>query len=222
VRIILTRSPARNRAWAEQLHQDGHEFLLFPLTEHDPIAWAGEYAGTHYDWLMFTSPTGVEHFIDGVTAQNGVAVAALGTGTQAALESAGWPVDFCPAARDGVEFARAFMVFYPAPLSILLPGPADRLTEPGATLLAAGYSVAELALYKTRSVVQKADLSPSDVLFSCSPSAVRSFVASRNDRPACVAIGETTATICRAENFATKVAATPDLAAMMRAAGLNN
>lgn len=221
-RIILTRSPERNRAWAEQLRQDGHEFLLFPLIEHDALTWADQYAGEAYDWLMFTSPTGVEHFVTGVNALPHQRVAALGTGTEAALVAAGWTVDFCPPALDGAELARAFMASYDKPLSILLPGPKDRLAEPRASLAAAGYSVTELALYQTRSVVQKSDLRDDDVVFFCSPSAVHSFVAARSDRPACVAIGETTAAVCRAENFAPQVATTPELAAMMRAAGLTN
>jgi uroporphyrinogen-III synthase len=49
---------------------------------------------------------------------------------------------------------------------------------------------------------------------------VRAFAAAWNDRPDCVAIGATTAAVAREAGFAPEVAATPDLEAMLRAAGL--
>jgi len=219
-RIILTRSAERNRAWAEKLHLKGRSFLLFPMVEHDALPWTKNFDSEAYDWLMFTSPTGVEQFVSGVNLPTQFQVAALGKGTHEALTAAGWNTEFCPAANDGAELAQAFIASHVPPMSILLPGPEDRLTEPRASLQAAGYSVTELALYKTLSVVQTADLRDDDIVFFCSPSAVRSFVANREERPACVAIGETTAAVCRSEKFATQVATSPDLEAMMRAAGL--
>ncbi|MFT5232521.1 MAG: uroporphyrinogen-III synthase, partial [Candidatus Krumholzibacteriia bacterium] len=59
-RIVLTRSEARNRSWAEQLDQEGRQYLLMPLTEHRALPWAEKFESLEFDWLMFTSPTGVE------------------------------------------------------------------------------------------------------------------------------------------------------------------
>ena len=53
------------------------------------------------------------------------------------------------------------------------------------------------------------------------PEWVRAFVAAWDERPACVAIGETTASFARQEGFKPLVADTPDLEAMIRAAGLD-
>jgi uroporphyrinogen-III synthase len=65
-----------------------------------------------------------------------------------------------------------------------------------------------------------APLAAGDVIFFCSPTAVRAFAAAWNDRPDCVAIGATTAAVAREAGFTPEVAATPDLEAMLRAAGL--
>ena len=60
-----------------------------------------------------------------------------------------------------------------------------------------------------------------DIVFFCSPSTVHAFCAKWNARPLAVAIGETTAAVTQQEGFATVVAETPDLEAMIRAAGLD-
>jgi uroporphyrinogen-III synthase len=65
-----------------------------------------------------------------------------------------------------------------------------------------------------------APLADADMVFFCSPTAVRAFVAAWKERPDCVAIGATTAAVAREAGFRTEVAATPDLDAMLRAAGL--
>jgi uroporphyrinogen-III synthase len=99
------------------------------------------------------------------------------------------------------------------------------MSEPRASLAAAGHRVQELPLYATLPVaaaaIAAADLRPDDVLFFCSPSAVRAFAAARDDKLRCVAIGATTADACRAAGFEATVAGTPDLEAMIRAAGLS-
>ncbi|MFT5314810.1 MAG: uroporphyrinogen-III synthase [Candidatus Krumholzibacteriia bacterium] len=219
-RIVLTRSEARNRSWAEQLDQEGRQYLLMPLTEHRALPWAEKFESLEFDWLMFTSPTGVEHFLAAGMARGNWNVTALGAGTETALRDAGWTVDYCPNARDGRELATGFAAVYTAPLNILLAGPLRRLNEPSATLLAGGYSVKELALYETHELAPIAELQAGDVVFFCSPSAVRSFANNIAGRPPCVAIGETTASVCRAENFPTQVADSPNLKAMNRAASL--
>ena len=58
-------------------------------------------------------------------------------------------------------------------------------------------------------------------MFFASPSAVRAFVGAYAERPECVAIGETTARAALEAGFPAAVAATPDLEAMVLAAGLD-
>ncbi len=83
----------------------------------------------------------------------------------------------------------------------------------------------ELALYETEAV-PPADLpaaapAADDIVFFASPSAVRAFAGAWTVRPDCVSIGETTARAAREAGFPTTVAASPDLEAMVLAAGLD-
>jgi uroporphyrinogen-III synthase len=128
-------------------------------------------------------------------------------------------------ARTGAELAKAFLATATARGRVLLPGPLRRLAEPTESLKAAGFEVKELALYATLPVETKdlpdLEFAPGDIVFFCSPSAVKSFIKSLSPRPRCVAIGHTTAQVARAAGFKTAVAATPDLEAMVLAAGLD-
>ncbi|MBU0742145.1 uroporphyrinogen-III synthase, partial [bacterium] len=108
--------------------------------------------------------------------------------------------------------------------AVLLPGPEKRLAEPRTTLAAAGFAVTELPLYRTVGVpasdLPEAPPADGDVVFFCSPSAVDAFVAAYAERPACVAIGETTAVACRRAGLQVTVADEPSLQGMARACGL--
>ena len=222
-RIILTREQDRNRIWADRLAAAGRPFSLLPLVHYVPLALPQDADFTIFDWILFTSPQGVQAFRDLAPATGGAQFAVLGHGTAAAVAAAGWTVGLNAAGRDGVDLAAAFLATVTAPCRVLLPGPARRLTEPRASLEAAGHQVTELPLYETRAVepaaIAAGELRPDDVILFCSPSAVRAFAAARDDKPRCVAIGQTTADACRAAGFSPVVADTPDLDAMVRAAG---
>jgi uroporphyrinogen-III synthase len=222
-RIVLTRQAESNRPWAARLRAAGHAVLELPLVRFRELAVTAEPPAT--DWLLFTSPQGVRAFTAAGLTVGEARVAALGTGTTAALAAAGLTDDLELATRDGAELAAAFSARVTAPATVLLPGPRKRLTEPRATLEAAGFTVSELALYETE-VVPADDLTAApwaegDIVFFCSPSAVRAFTGAWDARPACVAIGETTADALRAAGFAPAVADRPDLEAMVLAAGLD-
>ena len=174
---------------------------------------------------MFTSPHAVDAFFALAPETGGARCACLGPGTAKALAQTGREDALGIAARDGAEFAAAFVRRAEAPARVLLPGAARRLDEPRATLEAAGFAVTELAIYVTRAVTpdELPDTAPGDdaVVFFASPSAVHAFVAAWDARPACVAIGETTARAAAGAKFPVATAATPDLEAMVRAAGLD-
>ena len=224
-RIVLTRQRESNRTWAMRLESAGLAVLDLPLVRFVPLAVPLEFDVAACDWILFTSPQGVRAFaaagLDPRTAQ----VAALGPGTAAVFPDVGLRDDLGLATADGAELAVAFAAAVPAPAKVLLPGPAKRLREPRNTLERAGFTVTELPLYAT-AIVPAAELpatplAPGDIVFFCSPSAVRAFVGAWSERPDCVAIGETTAATARDAGFPTRVAATPDLEAMVLAAGLD-
>ena len=224
-RIILTREKDRNQIWADRLQQADLPFSQLPLVRYQSLALPAERDFSTFGWIIFTSPQGVRAFAD-LQAERGQArCAALGHGTAQALQAAGFGVDLNAGALDGVELAAHFLEIAGESCRVLLPGPKRRLSEPRAALESAGYTVQELPLYETLPIeaaaIAAADLQPDDVIFFCSPSAVRAFAGARDDKPRCVAIGQTTADACRSAGFAPVVADTPDLDAMVRAAGIS-
>lgn len=221
-RVVLTREAQANAPWAEALRARGLAVLELPLLRYDDVDAPGP-AG-RWDWALLTSPQGARRFAVWNDRPREARLGALGGGTAAALAAVGLSDDLGSGAGDGAALARDFLARVATPCRVLLPGAATRLDEPGRSLRAAGCEVAEVALYRTV-VLGPAELPPvawgaGDVVFFCSPTAVRAFAAAWEDRPDCVAIGATTAAAAREAGFAPGVAATPDLEAMVLAAGL--
>jgi uroporphyrinogen-III synthase len=224
-RIILTRQKDRNRDWSTRLTTAGHSVFELPLLWYEPLSLPKGFETGAFHWILFTSPQGVTAFIESGLVTGSARLGALGAGTATALAAAGLRDDLQAKATTGAEFAQDFLATAEGPGRVLLPGPLRRLAEPTLSLKAAGFEVKELALYATLPVETKdlpaLEFAPGDIVFFCSPSAVRAFVSSRSERPTCVAIGHTTAQVARAKGFETTVAATPDLEAMVLAAGLD-
>ena len=221
-RIILTRQQQRNKAWHLKLVEAGYEVFDLPLVCFASVDVPSEFLNDSFDWILFTSPQGVESFMASEMRVKSAKLGVLGHGTSLALYEAGLADDLGFHGLDGVELAAAFVKKVSAPATVLLPGAAKRMDDPRLTLVAAGFTVSELPLYKTLPVSPNEmdiDFQSNDLLFFCSPSAVSAFVAAFTERPKCVAIGETTAAVCRENNFPTKVADQPDLNAMVCAAG---
>ena len=222
-RIVLTRQQERNRPWADALRRAGIDVLELPLIRFEPLPPAQDPLVDDHDWILFTSPQAVRAFLEAGLTPGSARLGALGRGTAAALTDVGLEAEFTPGVNDGVEFATAFIAAVSAPATVLLPGPQSRLREPVAMLEQAGFLVRELPLYRTEPVpaaeLPDSPFRPGDVVFLCRPSTVRAFTAAWDERPECVAIGETTAKAAREAGFTPQVAETPDLQAMVRAAG---
>lgn len=224
-RIILTRQRDRNVAWAARLTAAGHDVFELPLIRYEALTMAGNLDLSPFNWILFTSPQGVKAFGQSGLIAEGSRIATLGAGTAAALAEVGLEDDLGLQCHDGAAFAQAFLAEVAGPGRVLLPGPSRRLEEPRSSLVAGGFEVSELPLYETTPVPARelpdVDFAPGDIVFFCSPSTVRAWVQAWEERPPCVAIGATTAQTARAAGFATAVAATPDLSAMVLAAGLD-
>ncbi len=206
----------------QHLAQAGHQVLDLPLVRFAPLDVPAEYFTHSYDWILFTSPQGVDAFIASGMEIREAKLGALGTGTSKALSVAGLTDNLGFNGLDGIELAQAFVSQIAAPATVLLPGAAKRMEDPRVTLAANGFQARELPLYETQPVAPEElemNFQTNDLIFFCSPSAVHAFRAAFSERPHCVAIGETTAAICRKHGFPTLVAQTPDLNAMVRAAG---
>lgn len=221
-RVVLTREAQGNAPWLARLAELGFAALDLPLLRYEvlcPPAPPGAW-----DWVLLTSPQAARVYAAWPGRPAGARLGTLGDGTRAALEAAGLYDELGCNVPDGAALAQAFIASVTAPCRVLLPGAVNRLAEPGRSLRAAGFTVSEVGLYRT-SQVPPAELPPApvregDVVFFCSPTAVRAFAAAWAERPACVAIGATTAAAAREAGFTPEVAATPDLEAMIRAAGL--
>jgi len=224
-RIILTRQKDRNLDWYVRLTTAGHPLFELPLLRYEPLALPEGFETGAFDWILFTSPQGVTAFVAAGLVTGSARCGVLGAGTASALAAAGLRDDLQARAATGAELSQAFLATETGPGRVLLPGPLRRLAEPTVSLKAAGFEVKELALYATLPVettdLPALDFAHGDLVFFCSPSAVRSFVKSLSARPRCVAIGHTTAQVAHAAGFQTSVAATPDLEAMVQAAGLD-
>ena len=224
-RIILTRQRERNSAWAARLAAAGHDVMELPLIRYEALTMGGKLDLSSYDWILFTSPQGVRAFGQSGLDAGGTRIATLGSGTAAALEEFGWKDDLGLQCADGAAFAQAFLAKVSGPGRVLLPGPNRRLEEPRASLEAGGFVVGELPLYETTPIrpgeLPQVDFAPGDIVFFCSPSSVLAFISAWQERPRCVTIGKTTARAAKAAGFETAVAATPDLEAMVLAAGLD-
>ena len=224
-RIILTRASEANRPWRRVLEAAGAEVLVMPLVRFESLSLPRDLDPGTFDWILFTSPQGARAFCDAGLKPGKALVGALGGGTAATLAACGLTDDLGTRARHRAALARMFVETVTAPASILLPGPEKRPAEPRAGLTAAGFTVTELALYRTDSV-PPTDLPPSpfadgDVVFFCSPSAVTSFVNAYTERPPCIAIGTTTDTAAREAGFPVTKADDPSLDGMAHACNLD-
>lgn len=224
-RIIITRELEQGRPWAERLRGLGLPVLELPLLRFAAVAPAAGLADRTFDWILFTSPQGVRAFFAAGLPVGAARLGVLGEGTAAALDEAGCADDLGLRARDGRELATAFVALAPEGARVLVPGPRRRGPEVEEILGAAGFDVTAAPLYETLPVppgeLPDDPFAPGDIVFFGSPSTVRAFCGKWSARPEAVAIGETTAAVTRQEGFATRVAETPDLDAMLRAAGLD-
>ncbi|MHB1009158.1 MAG: uroporphyrinogen-III synthase [Propionibacteriaceae bacterium] len=164
-----------------------------PLAESDlDAAW-----GEGFDWLVVTSAA-TAGLLGGRTVPAGARVAAVGPATASSLVAAGFAVDLV--ARGGGAALAAELG--PGPGRALLPGPRRRSEEPAASLVNTGWRVTLVDLYETVPEPVGRDLRDAwqvaDALVVTAGSMARSAVAGCGlPGPLAVAIGESSAAVCR-------------------------
>ena len=225
-RVIITREKEQGRPWAGQLRSNGWPVLELPLLRFSPVVPANDLIRKTFEWILFTSPQGVRAFFAAGLQVGSAKLGTLGEGTAAVLREVGHSDSLGIQVRDGRELATAFIALVDERARVLLPGPRHRGPEVEEILTAAGFNLTVAPLYETLPVpvdeLPEDPFTPDDLVFFCSPSTVRAFCDKWDARPAVVAIGETTAAVTRQEGFPTAVAETPDLEAMIQAAGLGH
>ena len=158
-RILVTRPRGRSGTLADKLRALGADVAEYPCIETVPIVpcpaldMALEDLAS-YGWLAFTSAAGVEAFWAGLErrgldarALGGVKLAAIGTGTAAALNSRGLAPDLVPAVYGAAHLGRALAGADGGKILLLRaemgsPALTDALTE-------AGRAFSSIAVYRT-------------------------------------------------------------------------
>ena len=113
-KILVTRPKERISEMASRLRKQGAEVLEMPAIRIVPIEPNEALATclTGFDWLVFTSPAGVDIFMNeflkerDVRSLAGTKIAVIGQGTGKALKNYGLKPDFMPSVYDGETLGR--------------------------------------------------------------------------------------------------------------------
>ncbi len=231
-RIVVTRARNREDSLGRGLRNLGADVLSMPLIRTEPPEELEEFAelvvyAHSYDWLVFTSPNGVDAFFqmffklyDDARSMGGTRIAAVGEGTAKRIRSHHLAVDLVPEDSVAESLVRSLVKETGSVehLKILWVRPevardviASELTEMGAI-------VDEAIAYRT--VEETGDVTHgrrrflgegADVLTFTSPSTVKSFVEQGLPMPdemlvAC--IGPVTSQAVRDHGFEVAIEAT--------------
>ena len=197
-RVVVTRPRGMISRMAAGLRRLGAEVLELPSIEtraredQSQLVQALDEA-EHYDWIVFTSPTGVRVFFDvmrdagkDVRRLASLCIAAIGTGTKKELAERNLLVDFVPSVYDGDTLGRELAQKLEEGSRVLIPRAAEGNQKLVRFLEEAGAEVTDIPIYDTLDASQ--DLVDETGLFKngridcavfTSASTVRGFV-SRN------------------------------------------
>jgi len=214
----VTRPRQMVSGLAAMLRREGAEVLEQPAIRTAPVAdmtlvdgAIGNLSRGGYDWLVFTSPSGVDIFFDRLIEQAdlrslvGVKLAAIGQGTQKALRKFGLRADFVPSVYDGETLGRELREACAPGARFLIPRAAignEELVEELSK--GEGFSVDDIATYDTEYAAsdlidEKGEIESGDIDLAVftSASTVRGFAAAVPDvdfgRVNAVCIGRQTA-----------------------------
>ena len=160
-KVLLTRPRDLISSTAQKLRAQGAEVLELPairteaIEENEALRRAWEQM-KQYQWLVFTSPTGVKIFFEqmkkeccDIRALGSVKIAAIGEGTKKALRERGLFVDLMPEIYDGENLARALAAQLSGKEKILIPRAEAGNPELVKILEEAGACVDDVPTYRT-------------------------------------------------------------------------
>ena len=160
-KVLLTRPRDLISSTAQKLRAQGAEVLELPAIRTEAIednealrrAWKQMQ---QYQWLVFTSPTGVKVFFEQMKREccdirmlGTVKIAAIGEGTKKALRERGLFVDLMPEIYDGENLARTLAAELSGGENILIPRAEAGNLELVKILKEAGACVDDVATYRT-------------------------------------------------------------------------
>lgn len=160
-KVLLTRPRDLISSMAQKLRAQGAEVLELPAirteaTEDNEALRRAWKQMQQYQWLVFTSPTGVKVFFEQMKREccdirmlGTVKIAAIGEGTKKALRERGLFVDLMPEIYDGENLARTLAAELSGGENILIPRAEAGNLELVKILKEAGACVDDVATYRT-------------------------------------------------------------------------
>jgi len=194
LRFLVTRPRRRGSALTERLRALGGEVIELPAIETRPLPEADLDALRESQWLVFTSPSGVEHFFELLRGRSidarrlaGLKIAALGQGTANRLAEFGLFADLIPETYDAASLGAALAAVLQPGERVFLARAKDGSPDlPDALSRVPGVEVVDRAIYETVPVKPPLDAPPALdertwPVFT-SASTVRSFAAFVGER----------------------------------------
>ena len=185
LRVVVTRAETRAAPLAERLAALGHDVVVCPLIEIEPLG-DDPIDPAPYDWVVVTSPNGAVELARRLSAPPR-RLAAIGPGTAAELRAHGLDPQLVPA----VSTQEGLLAELPRPAGRVLVAAAEGARRLLADELGADF----LPLYRTIEL-HPAELPEGDVAVLASASAARALAATDARLPV-VAIGPQTAAAAR-------------------------
>ena len=202
--LVPKRAPTGT---VEALEVAGARVVRAEFTRRQPLpvtAFAAAFA-EHWDWLVVTSARTVDALqavgLDHCGPHAHVRIAAVGPATASTLSAAGIAPDLVADPGGGAALVAAFP---DGPGRILIPGAEDHSPEPTAGLVAKGWEVRNVAVYRTvglplpAEVVERWQSGAVDAFLVTAGSVARAAVASAGlPGPRVVALGNSAAEVSR-------------------------
>ncbi len=169
-RVMITRPRRQSSRLAEMLRQEGAEVYEVPtitlnskMSEAESEDAISALVNGKYDWLVFTSPSGVMIFMDeflkmhDIRVLAGVKIAVIGRGSERELMKYGIRADFIPSVYDGCTLGIELAQILPKNCRVLIPraqiGNRELVDE---LLKKDGIKVIDLPIYETKYETRKA------------------------------------------------------------------
>ena len=174
-RIVVTRARPQAGAFASLLEEQGAEVIALPtIATIPPDGWEAVDAALarlgEFAWLVLTSENGVSAFFERLRVRGGdirdlagIAIAAIGPQTRAAIEARGLRVAITPVEYRAEAVADALIAAGVAGRRVLLARAAAARTVLPQRLAAAGAIVDEVPVYRT---IVPADAATAPALFA--------------------------------------------------------
>lgn len=239
-RVAVTRPRERAGTLSRKLSRLGAQVIEIPTISTHAIADNAPLAEAiaeieRYDWLVFTSPTGVGHFFQALFDGNkdirklsGAKFAAIGSSTAAELKKYGILADLVPETYDAEHLGNALASAVQPGEQLLIPR-ASIGTKVLTDILAQvpGIAVCDLATYdtvlecpETPDIRQEFEDHPQTVAVFTSASTVRGFKAAAGElelsRVTALCIGKQTAAQAAEYGMTTRIAEKATIDALVR------